>query len=61
VVTGDASLTDAYAGLVPADIVLVCGVCVGSHRFAGPPQPFVPGLRMFSFVGHDVLRRADGS
>jgi len=26
VVTGDASLTDAYAGLVPADIVLVCGV-----------------------------------
>jgi hypothetical protein len=26
VVTGDASLTDAYAGLVPADLVLVCGV-----------------------------------
>jgi hypothetical protein len=26
VVTGDAALTDAYAGLVPADLVLVCGV-----------------------------------
>ena len=25
-VTGDASLTDAYAGLVPADLVMVCGV-----------------------------------
>jgi len=26
VVTGDASLTDAYAGLVPAHLVMVCGV-----------------------------------
>ncbi len=26
VVTGDASLTDAYAGRVPADLVLACGV-----------------------------------
>jgi hypothetical protein len=26
VVTGDASMTDAYAGAVPADLVLVCGV-----------------------------------
>jgi hypothetical protein len=26
VVTGDAALTDAYAGFVPADIVLACGV-----------------------------------
>lgn len=26
VMTGDASLTDAYAGLVPADLVMVCGV-----------------------------------
>jgi hypothetical protein len=26
VVTGDASLTSAYAGLVPADLVLACGV-----------------------------------
>jgi hypothetical protein len=26
VVIGDASLTDAYAGLVPADLVLACGV-----------------------------------
>ena len=26
IVTGDASVTDAYAGAVPADLVLVCGV-----------------------------------
>jgi len=26
VVTGDASLTQAYAGAIPADLVLVCGV-----------------------------------
>ena len=26
IVTGDASLTDAYVGAVPADLVLVCGV-----------------------------------
>ncbi|MFB6718852.1 class I SAM-dependent methyltransferase family protein [Kribbella sp. NPDC056345] len=26
VVTGDASLTDQYAGLVPADLVLACGI-----------------------------------
>jgi hypothetical protein len=26
VVTGDAALTDHYAGMVPADLVLVCGV-----------------------------------
>jgi len=26
VVTGDASLTDQYAGLVPADVVLACGI-----------------------------------
>jgi hypothetical protein len=122
VVTGDAALTDSYAGLVPADIVLACGVfgnitdgdiehtitcctqlcaaggtvvwtrgrwppdlipqiCrwfaeqgfdlqwlsepgmgfgVGAHRFSGEPQPFVPGLRMFSFVGYDALPRASG-
>jgi hypothetical protein len=117
VVTGDAEVTDAYAGLVPADIVLACGVfgnitddnvrrtisccaqlcaaggtviwtrgrwqpdltpqiCrwfaeqdfellwqsepgvpagVGVHRFAGQPQPFVAGLRMFTFIGHDAM------
>jgi hypothetical protein len=32
-VTGDAALTDAYAGLVPADLVLVCGV------FGNIPEP----------------------
>jgi Putative methyltransferase len=119
VVTADAALTDAYAGLVPADIVLACGVfgnitdedvertvgccaqlcatsgtvvwtrgrwqpdlipqiCrwfaeqefellwlsepgagfgVGAHRFSGEPQPLVPGQRMFTFLGHDELRR----
>ncbi len=94
VVTGDAALTDAYAGLVPADLVLACGVfgnitdediertisccaqlcvaeqgfdllwlsdpevsnAVGAHRFAGEPTAFASGLRMFSFVGYDVLR-----
>lgn len=122
VVIGDAGLTDAYAGLVPADIVLACGVfgnitdedvectidccaqlCAaggtvvwtrgrfepdlipqvcrwfaargfelewlsepgigygaGAHRFAGPPQPVAAGLRMFTFVGRDVLRRRGG-
>ncbi|GAA4629788.1 hypothetical protein GCM10023196_052550 [Actinoallomurus vinaceus] len=118
VVAADASLTDHYRGMVPADLVLVCGVfgnitdediertidicsqlcrtggtvlwtrhrespdrvpliCewfeargfelqwlserdvgfgVGVHRFAGEPQPLVPGMRMFTFVGYDVLR-----
>jgi hypothetical protein len=28
---------------------------VGVHRFRGLPQPFRPHLRMFSFVGYDVL------
>jgi hypothetical protein len=118
VVTGDAALTDAYAGLVPADLVLACGVfgnitdediertisccarlcasggtvvwtrgrwppdlipqicrwfaeqgfdllwlsdpevsnAVGAHRFSGEPTMFASGLRMFSFVGYDVLR-----
>jgi hypothetical protein len=38
------------------------GYGVGVHRFAGPPQPPVPGLRMFTFVGRGQLRRreADG-
>lgn len=120
VVTADASLTDHYRGMVPADLVLLCGVfgnvtdediertigtcsqlcrtggtviwtrhraspdrvpliCewfeargfelqwlserdtgfgVGVHRFAGEPQPLVVGMRMFTFVGHDLLRRA---
>ncbi|WP_079129175.1 hypothetical protein [Streptomyces qaidamensis] len=31
-----------------------CGV--GAHRFAGTPRPLRPGLRMFEFVGYDVLR-----
>jgi hypothetical protein len=118
VVTGDAALTDAYAGLVPADIVLACGVfgniadediertisccaglcaaggtvvwtrgrwqpdlipqiCrwfeeqgfdllwlsdpgvsngVGAHRFSGEPRPMASGLRMFTFLGDDMLR-----
>ncbi|TDD44408.1 class I SAM-dependent methyltransferase [Nonomuraea terrae] len=113
VVCGDAALTDAYAGAVPADLVLACGVfgnitdddvrrtvatlpqlCapgatviwtrgrhepdlvpvisgwfedegfeqvaqegaeygygIGVHRYAGPPVPLEPGVRMFSFVG----------
>jgi hypothetical protein len=37
------------------------GYGVGAHRFAGPPQPSVPGQRMFTFVGRGELRRRDGS
>ena len=113
VVCGDASTTDAYAGAVPADVVLACGIfgnvtaadveqtvghlprlCapgawvvwtrhprspeliddirgwfeaagfehlgwqqedgafgVGCERLAGPPLPFEPGRRLFTFVG----------
>ncbi|MEU8381171.1 class I SAM-dependent methyltransferase [Streptosporangium sp. NPDC048865] len=119
-VTADASLTDHYRGMVPADIVLACGlfgnivdediertvdtfpqlcgtggtviwtrhrdapdripmICdrfeergferrwvsepdvgfgVGVHRFTGRPEPLVPGARMFTFVGYDVLGAA---
>ncbi|MEU7762478.1 MULTISPECIES: methyltransferase domain-containing protein [Micromonospora] len=121
VVTGDASLTDRYADLAPADLVLVCGIfgnisdddiratvrhcaslcatggtvlwtrhrrepdlvpviCewfaeegfepvavnspadgvgVGAHRFTGTPRPLAPGVRMFTFVGYDVLERTE--
>ncbi|GAA3507941.1 class I SAM-dependent methyltransferase family protein [Actinomadura keratinilytica] len=120
VIAGDASHTDAYAGAVPADLLLVCGVfgnitdadiertvsllpqlcargahvvwtrnrrppditgdicrwfekhgfekCwlsppeekafgVGMHRFRGDPVPLERGVRMFTFVGYDVLRK----
>jgi hypothetical protein len=112
VVTGDASRTDEYDGMLPADLVLACGifgnisdediertiaVCpqfcgtgatviwtrhrrepdlvpqicdwfetrgfervfvsepdtgfgVGVHRYAGEPQPLIPGQTLFSFV-----------
>ncbi|WP_174533594.1 methyltransferase domain-containing protein [Micromonospora chalcea] len=121
VVTGDASLTDCYADLAPADLVLVCGIfgnitdddiratvrhcaslcatggtvlwtrhrrepdlvpviCewfaeegfepvavgspadgvgVGAHRFTGTPRPLAPGVRIFTFVGYDVLERTE--
>lgn len=117
-VTGDASITDAYAGAVPADLILLCGVfgniaaddiaktvrhlpglCapaatviwtrhrhppdltpyiretfdrngfdelafedtppfgVGANRLlASPQQPFQAGIRLFEFVGYDVLQ-----
>ncbi|GAA2582832.1 class I SAM-dependent methyltransferase [Actinomadura fulvescens] len=119
-VVGDASHTDAYAGVVPADLVLVCGVfgnltdadiertisflpqlCaegahvvwtrnrqppdvtprihrwfdkhgferrwssppeegvygVGTHRYTGEPVPLERGVRLFTFVGYDALRK----
>jgi hypothetical protein len=121
VVTADASITDHYRDMVPANLVLVCGVfgnitdediertvdyCVqlcatggiviwtrhrgapdrvplicewfekrgfdrqwlsepdagfgaGVHRFRGEPQPLVSGMSMFTFVGFDVLEKAD--
>jgi len=33
------------------------GFGVGAHRFTGEPQPLVPGRRMFTFLGYDVLER----
>jgi hypothetical protein len=120
-VVGDAALTDHYRDMVPAGLVLLCGVfgnitdediertvatcpqlcqtgatvvwtrrrggsdrvpliCdwfeqhgferqwlsvsdagfgVGVHRFTGSPEPLEQGLRMFRFVGYDVLRRQE--
>jgi CheY-like chemotaxis protein len=116
VVAADASITDAYAGAVPADLILLCGVfgnisqadiantirhlprlCapaatviwtrhrhppdhtpyiretferagfhelafedsppfgVGANRLLASPQPFQEGLRLFEFIGYDVL------
>jgi len=115
-VLDDASITDAYAGAVPADLILLCGVfgnisaediantisslpslCaasavaiwtrhhhppdltpliremfaragfdelafedsppfgVGANRLRVSPQPFQAGVRLFEFVGYDVL------
>lgn len=122
VVTGDAGLTDHYQDLVPAQVVLACGVfgnitdadirrtvtamprlcarggtviwtrhrghrdlvpqiCAwfeahgferlwvsdpglgwgaGAHCFTGTPEPLVPGQRLFTFAGYDVLRAQQG-
>lgn len=115
-VVGDASVTDAYHGAVPADLILLCGVFgninkidvtntinhlpqlsapqatviwtrhrhppdltpfiremfeqagfdelafvdshpfgVGANRLRVSPQPFQAGVRLFEFVGYDVL------
>jgi hypothetical protein len=122
VLAGDASITDAYAGVVPADLILMCGVfgnitaddianaihhlpqlCapaatviwtrhrqppdltpyihhtfkrhgfeevsfdgddsspfgVGANRLIGSPQPFQDGVRLFEFIGYDVLQPAE--
>jgi hypothetical protein len=117
VVVADASMTDAYEGAVPADLVLLCGVfgnisaediantvghlrrlCapeatviwtrhrhppdltryisetferagfgefafedsppfgVGANRLLSPPLPFTSGVRLFEFIGYDVLQ-----
>ncbi|CAL9429306.1 hypothetical protein SUDANB1_02008 [Streptomyces sp. enrichment culture] len=37
------------------------GYGVGVHRFPGPPRLWRPGLRMFEFVGYDVLRNRPGA
>lgn len=116
VLTADASITDAYSGAVPADLVLLCGVFgnisqtdiantianlphlsapaasviwtrhrhppdltpyiretfaregfaelafedsppfgVGVNRLNAPPKPFERDVRLFEFVGYDVL------
>jgi hypothetical protein len=115
-VVGDAAITDAYRGAVPADLILLCGVFgnigkadlantinhlpllsaphatvvwtrhrhppdltpfiletfgragfdelafvdsppfgVGANRLRVSPQPFQAGVRLFEFVGYDVL------
>ncbi len=122
VLAGDASITDAYADAVPADLILLCGVfgniseadiantirhlpqfCapaatviwtrhrqppdltpyirrtferhgfeevyfdgegsspfgVGANRLIDPPQPFQEGLRLFKFIGYDLLQPAE--
>jgi hypothetical protein len=117
VAAADASMTDAYEGAVPADLILLCGVfgnisaediaytvshlprlCapeatviwtrhrhppdltpyiretferagfgelafedsppfgVGANRLIRPPLPFASGVRLFEFVGYDVLQ-----
>jgi hypothetical protein len=117
VIAGDASITDSYAGAVPAELILFCGVfgnistadiantisylpqlCapkatviwtrhrhppdltpfiretferggfaelafedsppfgIGVNRLLASPQPFQGGIRLFEFVGYDVLR-----
>ncbi len=28
---------------------------VGAHRLTGPPLPFAPGVKLFTFVGYDSL------
>lgn len=116
---GDASITDAYRGAVPADLILLCGVFgnisnvdlantinhlpqlsapnatvvwtrhrhppdltpfireafgragfdelafvdsppfgVGANRLRVSPQPFQAAVRLFEFVGYDVLAPA---
>jgi hypothetical protein len=30
---------------------------VGVHRFAGVPEPFVPGVRLFSFISEEPATR----
>ena len=124
VLAGDASITDAYAGAVPADLILMCGVfgnitaddiantighlprlcapaatviwtrhrqppdltpyiretfdrCgfeevsfdgdgsspfgVGANRLIASPQPFQEGIRLFEFIGYDVIDFAESS
>ena len=123
VVEGDAGLIDHYAGLPPADLLLMCGLfahitdediansighlpsmvrpggtvvwtrhrrapdaipmirdryrehgfshvwltesdevfAVGAERFDGQPATFTPGVRLFTFVGRQVLRPWDPS
>ena len=117
VIATDASITDAYAGAVPTDLILLCGVLgnitaddiantichlpqlcapaatviwtrhrqppdltpyiretfdragfgelsfedsppfgVGANRLLASPQPFTEGVRLFEFIGYDVLQ-----
>jgi len=53
VVTGDAALTDAYAGMTPADLVLACGVFgnLTSPSAAITPVPVLFGICLYLWNG----------
>ncbi|WP_345461208.1 class I SAM-dependent methyltransferase family protein [Actinoallomurus oryzae] len=57
VLTGDAALTDHYRGMVPADVVLVCGLFGNITDFTAEPQPLAAGDSMFTFVGYGLLKQ----
>lgn len=70
-VNGDATLSDSYAGAVPADLVIVCGLfgnladeaalqqLIGNLKFLAKPGAFVPWTRgnRGDITYSDIVRR----